>query len=96
MLSDYRIRTNIGVGLGVLAQLIGFIASQYVDIGTILWLAAILIYGGIILFIWGLWSYAIGKGYRGAWGLLGFLSLIGFVILFFFPDKHRSPKLKLT
>lgn len=92
MLPEYSRNTNIGVGLGVLTQLIGFIVSQYIDIGTILWVAAILIYGGIILFIWGLWSYAIGKGYRGAWGLLGFLSLIGLVILFLFPDKNKSPK----
>ncbi len=92
MLPEYRRKTNIGVGLGVLAQLIGFITSQYVDIGTILWLAAILIYGGIILFVWGLWAYAIGKGYRGTWGLLGFLGVIGLALLFLFPDRHKGPK----
>lgn len=92
MLPEYRIKTNIGVGLGILAQLIGFIASQYVDIGTVLWLAAILIYGGIILFVWGLWAYAIGKGYRGTWGLLGFLGVFGLIALFLFPDKQRSSK----
>lgn len=91
MLAEYRKKTNIGVGIGILCQVIGFVASYYVDIGTILWLAAILIYGGIILLVWGLWSYAVGKGYRGKWGLLGFLGVIGLIILFFFPDKNKAP-----
>ena len=84
------LRTNIGVGVGVLAQVIGFFVSYYVHIGIILWLAAIFIYGGFLLLIWGLWNYAKGKGYKGVWGLLGLMSILGFIILAFFPDKNKE------
>ena len=92
MIGEYRIKTNIGVGFGILAQIIGFLASYYVQIGIVLWFAAILIYGGFLTLIWGLWNYAKGKGYKGAWGLLGLLSIFGFVILALFPDKKKSEK----
>jgi len=89
MISEYRIKTNIGVGFGILAQIVGFLASYYIQIGIVLWCAAILIYGGFLLLIWGLWNYAKGKGYKGVWGLLGLLSIFGFVILALFPDKKK-------
>lgn len=87
---EYRVKTNIGVGLGALAQVIGFFVSYYVHIGIILWFAAIFIYGGFLLLIWGLWNYAKGKGHKGAWGLLGLLSIFGFIILALFPDKNKE------
>jgi len=90
MIEGYRARTNIGVGLGMLAQLSGFFVSYYVHIGILLWLAAISIYGGFLLLIWGLWNYAKGKGYKGAWGLLGLLSIFGFAVLALFPDKKKD------
>lgn len=90
MIREYRIKTNVGVGFGILAQIIGFLASYYVHIGIILWCAAILIYGGFLLLIWGLWNYAKGKGYKGAWGLLGLLSIFGLVILVLFPNRKKT------
>ncbi|MDD4879180.1 MAG: hypothetical protein PHR22_01835 [Candidatus Omnitrophica bacterium] len=90
MIREYRIKTNIGVGFGILSQIIGFLVSYYVHIGIVLWCAAILIYGGFLLLIWGLWNYAKGKGYKGVWGLLGLLSIFGFVVLVLFPDKKKS------
>ena len=92
MIGEYRLRTNIGVGFGILAQIVGFLASYYVQIGIVLWFAAIFIYGGFLMLIWGLWNYAKGKGYKGAWGLLGLLSIFGFVVLVLFPDKKKSEK----
>ncbi len=44
--------------------------------------------GGIFLFIWGCTCYAKGKGYGRGVGLLGFLNLIGLLILLGLPDKH--------
>ena len=44
---------------------------------------------GSILFIIGCCFYAKGKGYNGAWGLLGLLSLIGLLILVCMKDKHK-------
>ena len=52
MIGEYRIKTNIGVGFGILAQIIGFLASYYVHIGIVLWCAAILIYGGYLPSCW--------------------------------------------
>ena len=92
MIGEYRLRTNIGVGVGIIAQIIGFYVSYYVHIGIVLWFAAILIYGGFLLLIWGLWNYAKGKGYKGVWGLLGLLSIFGFMILALFPDKKKGEK----
>ena len=90
MIKYYKLRTNIGVGYGILTQVVGFFASYYVHIGIVLWLAAILIYGGFLSLIWGLWNYAKGKGYKGVWGLLGLLSVFGFAVLAFFPDKKKE------
>ena len=92
MIEEYRIRTNIGVGLGIIAQIVGFYVSYYIQIGIVLWLAAIVIYGGFLLLIWGLWNYAKGKGYKGVWGLLGLLSVFGFVVLALFPDRKKHKK----
>jgi len=55
-----------------------------------MWVAAVFAWGGILLFIWGLWNYARGKGYKGTWGLLGLLSVFGLIILAFFPDKKKD------
>jgi len=92
MIEEYRMRTIIGVGLGIIALIIGFYLSYYVHIGIVLWFAAIVIYSGFLLFIWGLWNYAKGKGYKGAWGLLGLLFIFGFVILALFPDRKKGKK----
>ncbi|MBI5779423.1 MAG: hypothetical protein HZA49_08200 [Planctomycetes bacterium] len=45
---------------------------------------------GIVLWIWGCFAYAKGKGYSKYWGLLGFLYLLGLLILALFPDKHKN------
>jgi len=87
VLAEYKTRTNLGVGLGLLAQIIGRMAivseSGDVMLGVILSLA------GAVLFIWGCCAYAKGKGYHGAWGLLGLLSCIGLLILVCLTDKYK-------
>jgi len=92
MIKEYAKKTNIGVGFGIIAQIIGFYLSYYAHIGIILWTAAILIWGGILLMMWGLWNYSKGKGYHGAWGLLGLLSIPGLIILALFPDRKKEKK----
>ncbi len=81
MLAEYKTRTNLGVGLGILVQAIGGSTGGA--------LGLLIVLGGGVLFIWGCWSYAQGKGYHGAWGLLGLLSLLGLVVLVCFPDRHK-------
>jgi hypothetical protein len=88
MLPGYAQKTNIGVGVGLVLNILGGILSRSgSQAGAILGL--LLSLAGTVIFIWGCWNYAEGKGHHGAWGLLGLLSCIGLLILVFFPDKHK-------
>ena len=93
MLQVYKKRTNIGVGLGLLLQLVGNVclgpegAEPSVNlsiVGMALGLA------GFVLFIWGCLSYSKGKGYHPGWGFLGLLSFFGLIILVLMPDRHKK------
>jgi hypothetical protein len=91
MLREYKKKTNIGVGLGILVQIIGRIAIESGgDGGAVIGLVLVLV--GLGLFIWGCISYSKGKGHHAAWGLLGLLSIIGLIILVLFPDRHKENK----
>lgn len=85
MLAEKKTATNIGVGLGILLH-IGSSLLQYQGLLTIGLVVGIL---GTILFIWGCWNYAEGKGYPGVLGLLGLLSCLGLLILVVLPDKNK-------
>ena len=89
MIQEYKNKTNIGVGLGLVINIIGSILSRQIENPAISILGSLLLIVGSVIFIWGCWNYAKGKGYHGAWGLLGLLSCIGLVILVLFPDKHK-------
>lgn len=78
----------IAIGLGLLLQIAGVFVQS--PIGMDAALSAILIISGLSLFVWGCWSYAQKKGYSGAWGLLGFLNLLGLLVLFLFKDKSKQ------
>lgn len=86
MLAEYKTKTNIGVGLGIVAQVAGRMLMGQGNTGV----GAILVLVGAVLFIWGCCNYTQGKGYSGWLGLLGLLSCIGLLILVFLPDKHKS------
>ena len=90
MLSEYKKKTNIGIGLGILLQISGKASSNGGDSSLII--GELLILVGAGLFIWGCVSYVKGKGHHGAWGILGLLSIIGLIILALFPDKHKETK----
>ena len=86
MLPEYKTKTNIGIGIGILLQLAGrFVARNDATalVGNILALV------GFVFFIWGCMNYAAGKGHSKLLGLLGLLSCIGLLILFFLPDRHE-------
>jgi hypothetical protein len=85
MLAEKKTATNIGVGLGIILHLGGQILA-YQGMVTVGWSLTIV---GLILFIWGCWNYAQGKGYPGVLGLLGLLSCLGLLILVLLPDKTR-------
>lgn len=87
MLKEYKNKTNIGVGLGLVGQVGGqMLLSENLIFGFLLMII------GIILFIWGCCSYAKGKGYNSALGLLGLISVVGLIILAILPDKNKEEK----
>lgn len=85
MLAQYKRTTNIGVGLGLIGEILGrfLINSGSGALGGLLVLA------GFVSFIWGCTQYAKAKGHSPWWGALGVLSLIGLLVLFFLPDRHK-------
>ncbi len=88
MLAEYKTKTNIGIGVGLLIQFIGRVLTG-VEGAELIGFLMILV--GFIMFIWGCGCYAVGKGYSQFLGILGLLSCLGLVILAVLPDKHKSP-----
>lgn len=80
---------NISLALGVpgiILQIVGQViaqANQETDVGL---LGVLVLLVGTALLIAGLAHYAIAKGRSGWWGLCGFLSLIGLIILALLKD----------
>lgn len=94
MLAEYRKKANIGIGLFLIATAIALTVAILIGTEEAVE-GAKLIHGvGIIFFFYGLYNYAKGKGYHGVWGLLGFLTIIGLIILVCFPDRHKPIKQK--
>ena len=86
MLPEYKTKTNIGIGLGILLQLLGRFVTRNEATALIGLILAIV---GLVFFIWGCMNYAAGKGHSKWLGLLGLLSCIGLLILVFLPDRHK-------
>lgn len=88
MLPENKKKTNIGVGAGILLQILGRVLGTAGDGAAILGLLLILVGAG--LFIWGCMNYAEGKGHSKWLGLLGLLSCLGLIILLFLPDRNKA------
>lgn len=79
-----KIYNNISLGLGapgIVLQIWGNIIGQPI----------MLILGTILLMI-GLAYYAMAKGRNPAWCLMGFLSIIGLIVLGCLKDLEKEPK----
>jgi hypothetical protein len=87
MLPEKKSATNLGVGLGILLQIVGQVMAR--QGGSMATLAILVSLIGTALFIWGCVNYAQGKGYSGALGLLGLLSCLGLIVLVVLPDKTK-------
>ncbi|MEJ2061448.1 MAG: hypothetical protein P8Y64_13340 [Gammaproteobacteria bacterium] len=88
MLAEQKRNTNIGVGVGIVLQVFGrYLQMQGSGMSA---LGSLMLLMGIGVFLWGCWNYAQGKGYHGAWGLLGLFSLLGLIILAVLPDRHKT------
>jgi hypothetical protein len=81
---------NISLALGVpglILQIVGNVMAQSnpeTAIGALGFLVVLL---GTALLIAGLSYYAIAKGHSGWWGLCGFLSCLGLLILALLKDR---------
>ena len=87
MLPEKRTNTNVGVGMGFLLQLAGFLLAHTGDTAAILALVLVLI--SIPVFIWGCMNYAEGKGHSKWVGLVGLAGIIGLIVLIVLPDQDR-------
>jgi hypothetical protein len=91
MLPEYKHKTNLGVGAGILIQLLGqFLSTSGRPLETIL--GMVLIFVGFGFFIWGCAQYARAKGQSPWLGALGILSIVGLLVLVFLPDKHKGAR----
>jgi hypothetical protein len=89
MLSEFKRKTNIGVGLALFVQVVGKL-MQNTEIPALVVLGAIVALLGFGLFIWGCTQYARGKGWSPYYGALGLLWLLGLIVLALLPDRHRA------
>jgi hypothetical protein len=93
MIAEYKSKANKVLIIGFLVWFIGNVfkhpltsGGQYTTLGVLAWWA------GVVVFVYGCSLYAKAKGQHWAWGLLGVLSLIGLIILYFLPDKNKQKK----
>jgi len=87
MIEEYKTKTNLGVGLGLVLEITARVMAMR---GAEPMLAVSAFMGGAILLIWGLCMYAKGKGYSAGWGFLGLLSILGLIILVCMKDKSEE------
>jgi hypothetical protein len=90
MIDRYKPGVYVGIGVGIWfmgagGSMVGMgpeWAQSGLTLGLVGW--------GILIF--GCVCYAQAKGHSGWFGLLGLLGLLGPLILFFFPDRHPTPR----
>jgi len=87
VLTEYKRKTNVGVGLGLLGMIVrNAMAGSDLSGVSMVGVAVFVLSAGS--FIWGCVQYAKGKGQSGYWGALGLFWILGLLVLFFLPDKH--------
>jgi hypothetical protein len=91
MLAEYKKKTNTGIALAIAIWILGGILLGLLNkMSAEDWRS---VQGlGLIPFIYGCCCYAKGKGYHGAWGLLGIFFIFGLIALVCFPDKNKTTK----
>jgi hypothetical protein len=65
------------------------LALVFAGMHAALLLRAALLVSYVTAFVW-YFNFAKAKGYSGWWALLGFLHLLGFIIILCMPDKATS------
>lgn len=87
MIKEYKNKTNIGVGLGLVLQVAGQYLRGQGESMELIGLGVLV--AGFLAFIWGCANYAMGKGYPQWLGALGLFSIFGLVVMVLLPDKHK-------
>ncbi len=87
MLAGTKGQTNTRLAVGFVLLIVGQ-ATSNAGSGVVI-LSVLATIAGLVLWVMGCASYARGKGYHPALGFLGLFSLIGLLVLFFFPDKYK-------
>jgi hypothetical protein len=87
MLAEYKSKTVSFVVGGIVLQIIGGILAKAGFLGGLVGGPVGLL--GSVLLIMGCCFYAKAKGYAWWVGLLGLLSCVGVVVLYFLPDLHK-------
>lgn len=95
MVVAYKKKINIFIGLYILLNILlgGYMLfnpgqDEGLNILDLLLLPLALISFGCLFY--GLYNYAKAKGYSGWLALLGFLQILGLIILVVLPDKHKN------
>jgi len=89
MLEEYKTKTNIGVGIGLILSTIARVVlggENQLDFIA----GLILAISGTAVFIWGCMSYARGKGYHPLFGFFGLLNILGLLILVLLRDRYKT------
>lgn len=89
MLPEFTRKTNIGVGIGIVAQVLGGPLTRSSKDAQLGWPLVIL---GTMFMIWGCSQYARAKGHSPWLGALGIFSIFGLIVLVLLPDRHKDGK----
>ena len=93
MLQPYKTRSSVGVATAMVLFVAGGIGSGTLlesnpQASRVFWGVAFPC--GAALWLWGCYNHAKSRGYSGWWGLLGFLTIPGLIILLVLPDLTKE------
>ena len=89
MSREHRTKTNFGVGVAIVFQLVAFsLWDQAQSPAGMIGLLLILV--SVPVLVWGCANYAKGKGYSAPVGLLGVAGILGLMVLIALPDQDVS------
>ncbi len=90
-------RTSLIWGIpGVIVQTLGWIIANGAQTAPLALVGSLLFFGGTGVLLVGLTYYARAKGHSAWWGLVGFFSCVGILVLAFLPDRLKEEKAEIA